>query len=222
MKHVVIDLEMNGIAKEYRNIGLACDREVIEIGAVVLDETYQEIGSFKTLVKPRYNDVIEKRITKLTGISTEMVLESPNFEVALREFFQWCQELSDEIQLYQWSESDLAQILKEIEMKRIVLNKKEQMILEGWSDFQREYGEKLNLENSVSLRNAVMYAGIEFEGKEHDALHDARNTATLLKIVRNPELCKKALESVIEALTPTTVSSSLGSLINFAELGFIA
>ena len=59
MKHIVVDLEMNSLAKEFKEEKILCGREIIEIGAVVLDEQYHEIGSFKTLVKPQYNDVIK-------------------------------------------------------------------------------------------------------------------------------------------------------------------
>lgn len=44
MKHVVVDLEMNGLAKEYKEERKIWGREVIEIGAVVLDDDYHEIG----------------------------------------------------------------------------------------------------------------------------------------------------------------------------------
>lgn len=49
MKHIVIDLEMNKIARssEARKI---CKSEIIEIGAVMLDENLQEIGNFRTYV----------------------------------------------------------------------------------------------------------------------------------------------------------------------------
>ena len=50
MKHIVVDLEMNGIEKKHRIFG--CTMETIEIGAIMLDENYQEISSFKTYVKP--------------------------------------------------------------------------------------------------------------------------------------------------------------------------
>ena len=35
MKHIVVDLEMNGLAKEYKEERQIWGREVIEIGAVV-------------------------------------------------------------------------------------------------------------------------------------------------------------------------------------------
>ncbi len=222
MKHIVVDLEMNGLAKEYKEERQFWGREVIEIGAVVLDDSYNEIGSFKTLVKPQYNDRITPYYSNLTGITTEMVAEAPHFEEALKTFFAWCKSLDKQVHIYQWSESDLEQIVKEVELKGIVLSNENRQLLTDWEDFQKEYGKKLNLDNAVSLKNAAMYAGVDFEGREHDALDDARNTATLLKIVRTPELCKQALEHVIDALTPSASGSTLGSMFNFAELGFSA
>lgn len=222
MKYIVVDLEMNSLAKEYKEERAQCGMEIIEIGAVVLDEQYQEVDSFKTLVKPQFNDEINPYYERLTGISTVMVATAPVFEEALKLFCSWCNSINDDIQIYQWSETDMAQIICEINLKKIVLEKKNQMLLSGWLDFQKEFGEKLNLSNAISLKNAVMYAGIEFEGAEHDALDDARNTATLLKIVRTPALYRQVLEHVIDILTPTPVSTSLGNMFNFAELGFIA
>lgn len=222
MKHVVVDLEMNPLDKQYQQEKVLCGREVIEIGAVILDEEYQEIGSFKTLVKPEFNDVIKPYYENLTGITTAMVANAPVFEEALHMFISWCYNINDNIQIYQWSESDLNQIIREIALKGIQLKPKEMKLFTDWEDFQKEYGSKLQLSNAVSLKNAVMYAGVDFEGTEHDALFDARNTATLLKIVRTPVLCKKALDHVIEAMTPTTFGTTLGDLFDFTELGITA
>lgn len=218
----MVDLEMNPLDKQYQQEKVLCGREVIEIGAVILDEEYQEIGSFKTLVKPEFNDVIKPYYENLTGITTAMVANAPVFEEALHMFISWCYNINDNIQIYQWSESDLNQIIREIALKGIQLKPKEMKLFTDWEDFQKEYGSKLQLSNAVSLKNAVMYAGVDFEGTEHDALFDARNTATLLKIVRTPVLCKKALDHVIEAMTPTTFGTTLGDLFDFTELGITA
>lgn len=90
MKHIVVDLEMNTLAKQFKEEKSICGSEIIQIGAVLLDENYQEIGSFHTLVRPQYNNRIEKRIERLTGIKTEMVQNSPVFEEAIQQFFSWC------------------------------------------------------------------------------------------------------------------------------------
>ena len=50
MKYVVVDLEMNWLASKYKIEREFCEREIIEIGAVVLDEKFQEIDKFKTYV----------------------------------------------------------------------------------------------------------------------------------------------------------------------------
>ena len=54
MKHIVVDLEMNPIRHnpEARRISKL---ETIEIGAVMLDDNYREVSSFRTYVKPEYN-----------------------------------------------------------------------------------------------------------------------------------------------------------------------
>lgn len=213
---------MNVLAKQYQQEKTLCGREVIEIGAVILDEDYQEIGSFKTFVRPQFNDVIEPYYEKLTGITTAMIANAPVFEEALHMFILWCNSINDEIQIYQWSEADLLQIIREVALKGILLTQEEQKLFTKWEDFQKEYGSKLHLDNAVSLKTAVMYAGVDFEGREHDALYDARNTAALLKIVRTPSLCKKSLDHVIEVLTPTPVVTTLGDLFNFKELAITA
>ena len=217
MKHIVVDLEMNPISKEFKEERTVCNREIIQIGAVVLDENYYEIGSFMTLVKPEYNLQVERNIEKLTGIMTDMVQSAPAFKEAIQMFFDWCNSIPDGICVYQWSDSDRDQVSKELKLKNIQLNDHDQAILDRWDDFQQEFGTKLGLENSVSLKNALMYAGIDFEGRQHDALFDARNTAELLHTVRDPELRKKALDKVIEVLHPTACSS-IGDLIDFSKL----
>ena len=218
MKHIVVDLEMNEISKKYREAKTLCKMEIIEIGAVLLDENYTEIGHFKTLVKPQFNEEIEPLFERITGITTKMVENAPVFEDGLKMFLSWCQSVNDDIQLNQWSDSDLIQLTKEMCLKEVVLSEKEQHLLMDWNDFQKEYGDKLMLHRQVSLKNAIMYAGLDFEGKEHDALCDARNTGILLRIIRDPELCKDALDKVIEIMTPKTLSATLGDLFDFGEL----
>ena len=203
MKYVVIDLEMNPIAAVHTAEREVCRLEVIEIGAVLLDERYQEIGSFVTLVKPRFNSRIEKKYEKLTGIKTKMTESAPYFEDALDMFFSWCNNIPDEIQIIQWSENDFIQFSKEIQMKKILLsNQNQQYMNNPWLDFQAEYGHTLGIEHNISLKDAVMYAGEDFCGRQHDALVDARNTADLFGIFRDESKCQKALQHVIEVLKP--------------------
>lgn len=221
MKHIVIDLEMNTLNNQFKDEKRICNREIIQIGAVLLDEQYQEIGYFNTLVKPQYNERIERKFEKLTGITTEMVRHAPTFTEALEQFLSWCRSIKDEIRIYQWSESDYAQIKREIKLKRVSLNAEEEELLHRFQDFQKEYGETLGISRALSLKDAVMYAGVDFAGKEHDALDDAKNTAALLRIVRIPELCKAMLDNVITAFQTKPLGTSLGDLFHFDEMNVV-
>ena len=140
MKYVIVDLEMNPVSNEYPNERKVSRLETIQIGAVLLDEKYQEIGSFVTLVKPEYNTRIQKRYEKLTGIKTSMVESAPHFKEALGMFFNWCGSIQDEVQIIQWSENDYLQFTRELQMKGISVSEQNQKYMEHvWLDFQAEY-----------------------------------------------------------------------------------
>lgn len=222
MKYIVIDLEMNAIAKEFVKERELCRLEVIEIGAVLLDEYYHEIGRFITLVKPQYNTRIEKKYEKLTGIKTEMVASAPYFADALQMFFQWCSSIPGENQIVQWSENDYLQISREIALKNVSLSNENRHYMENsWFDFQKEYGDTLGFDRSLSLKDAIMYAGKDFSGHQHDALDDAKNTADLFAIIRDKEMCQKTLCHVIDVLKPKK-GMSLGELFDFSAISLPA
>ena len=72
MKYVVIDLEMNPVDRDFREVKKHMKEEVIEFGAVRLDENFQQEAEFQCYVEPEYGK-IKKHITNLTGIKQEMV-----------------------------------------------------------------------------------------------------------------------------------------------------
>ena len=63
---------------------------------------------------------------------------------------------------------------------------------------------------------ALDMAGVDFSGREHDALDDARNTAELLQIFRDEERFNKTLRKIKEYMEPTEIGSTIGSLIDFS------
>ena len=216
MKHIVVDLEMNNIRQksEARRI---CTNETIEIGAVMLDDNLQEISSLRTYVKPEYNDGIVPKISRLTGITDAMVVNAPKFKEALRMFTNWCLGTGDEVTIYAWSDSDFNQIRKEIVLKEYEISEDERNLLETeWTDFQQEFDGHLGFERQVSLRMALDMAGIDFSGREHDALDDARNTAELLQIFRDEDLFDRTLRKIEEIMKPSSLGNTLGSMIDLS------
>ena len=217
MNYVIVDFEMNLIAREEKEAKKICGYEIIEIGAVILDEQLVVMGEFKTLVKPQYNQVIYQRYESLTGISTDMVIGAPVFNIAYEMFVNWCESYGEDYEVYAWSENDYNQLVAEMELKGYS-NEEMKKPLTRWYDFQKEYMNKLGLEKVLSLEKAVNYAGMEFQGKIHDALWDAKNTAELFAIVRDEEECNRVLNSVIDAFQTKKVTSTLGELFDFEKL----
>lgn len=216
MKHIVVDLEMNNVRhkSEVRSI---CACETIEIGAVMLDDNLNEVSSFRTYVKPEHNDVIVPKISRLTGITDAMVANAPKFNEALRMFTNWCLGTGDEVTVYAWSNTDFNQIKNEIILKEYEISEVEMGILGiEWTDFQQEFDAHLGFDKQVSLKNALDMAGIDFSGREHDALDDARNTAELLQIFRDEELFEKTLRKIEEVMKPSSLGNTLGSMIDFS------
>ena len=218
MKYVVVDLEMNPIAVQYKMLPGACKNEIIQIGAVLLDDGFNEIDNFKKYVCPQYNSIIEKMIEKLTGISWEQVEKESCFAEALADFIDWCNAIEEDFQIIQWSENDLKQIEQEIQFKGFSCLADTCISPEKWIDFQLEYGETIGLQRRTTLTDAVMLSGEDFAGRHHDALYDARNTADLLRMVRIPEKGKSALETVKNALKEKAIGVTLGQLFDFEAM----
>ena len=216
MKHIVVDLEMNNIRRrsEARKI---CTNEIIEIGASMLDENLWEIGKFQIYVKPEYNDVIVPKISKLTGITNEMVANAPTFSVAFKQFTDWCLNIKDDVMIYAWSNTDHSQVMKEIQLKQYKLSEEEHKLMEhGWTDFQNEFDIHLGFERQISLKLALDMAGIDFNGSQHDALDDARNTAKLLRVFKDEELFDQTLRKIEEVMKPSSLENTLGNLIDLS------
>ena len=216
MKHIVVDLEMNNIRRrsEARKI---CTNEIIEIGASMLDENLWEIGKFQIYVKPEYNDVIVPKISKLTGITNEMVANAPTFSVAFKQFTDWCLNIKDDVMIYAWSNTDHSQVMKEIQLKQYKLSEEEHKLMEhGWTDFQNEFDIHLGFERQISLKLALDLAGIDFNGRQHVALDDARNTAKLLRVFKDEELFDQTLRKIEEVMKPSSLENTLGNLIDLS------
>ena len=183
-KYVVVDFEMcdvpRGAVRQHYNYGT----EIIEIGAVLLDESLNIVDNFKSYVAPQYG-YINSRIHELTKISFQDVANAPNLKEALEEFLAWVPE---DAKLVSWSENDEKQIKYESEYKELSIPQLDNFF-GHWLDCQRTFSEKMNTARCYNLTEALRLTGIDYEDGEHDALVDAKNTALLFaKMEREPEL----------------------------------
>lgn len=195
MNYLVIDLEMCNVPKHYRSKKYKYANEIIQVGAVLLDEEYEVIAKLNQYVHPEYG-VVDHFISNLTGIQNSHVKHAPYLKEVLLHMVDW---LGDrEYKVYAWSDSDYSQLQHEILCKEIDDAKIEKfMDSERWIDYQAEFGKRFEFSRAVSLEEALMYCDIDVDGRLHDGLDDAANTAKLIKTLELNEdfiLCQSDID----------------------------
>ena len=204
MNHIVIDLEMNMIEKQHRG-EYSLSSELIEIGAVRMDENFNLLDTYQTYVSPIYGRM-DARITKLTGITDDMLVGAPKFVEAMDDFAAWVG--FERAQFYSWSMSDIRQFqnesaFKEYHSKFLVKMEK------NWNDFQKEFSRLLGIEKRIRLKQAVASADYTFTGAQHTALADAVNTAEILKLSRDKGEFERVMKPVLDLFRPEWQNDTL-------------
>lgn len=204
---VFMDLEMKPIEKDFKTEKHICPHEVIEFGAVMLDDDGKECDSFVKVVKPQYG-AIPPRYEELTGVTNAAAADGVEFCDALLAFSAWCAPASV---IYAWSGSDYRQLKLESRLKGTLEYLRP--LEDRWADYQRLFTDKLGLSRELSLEQAVNICGLDFEGHMHDALWDARNTAAVYRIAEDPVSYQEKLaplrENINSSTSPTTSMASL-------------
>lgn len=210
-KYVVVDLEMCKVPKGLRHDKFKGACEIIEIGAVILNDTYEITDRFKTYVSPEYG-YVDQYIEDLTGITKADTANAPTIKEALEMFVAW---LPEDAVLVSWSDNDEKQIRKEIKLKNIEIPELEKY-LDTWEDCQKTFGEKMNSPKIYRLSEALIIADIDYDENIHDGLVDAENTAMLFaKMKREPKL--KLISCYITEDEDNTMYTTIGGLLkNFS------
>ena len=208
MKYVVIDLEMNPVDREFREVRRKMNEEVIEFGAVRLDEDFRQEAEFQCYVEPEYGP-IKKHITKLTGITQAMVAGKAHYGACFQNFVDWVGIA--ETKIYSWSMSDIKQLKKECRYKLPEFDMA--WLDERWVDLQQEFDYRLGLHNNLALNHALGAMDHKFEGTQHTALADAINTSAILTLMQDEEKFKATMKPVLDILQPQDdLTNSIGDL----------
>lgn len=175
MKYVVLDLEWN--IPEHRNRlvkePIVLHGEIIQIGAVMLNEKLEEIGSFEAKVYPEFYKRVDRKIEELTGITDKDLENGLPFTEAINNFRNWC---GDDGILLTWGPCDV-QMLED----NLIIHDMDYSWIPEDFDAQLMFDFQETMEDrNYSLDYAVYYFGIRGI-KAHDALNDARDTAAVIR-----------------------------------------
>ena len=94
MSYIVLDLEwnqaMSSNASVYNYLPIHLSGEIIQIGAVKLDENFCPGEEFQSDVKPVYFRRMHYKVKKLTGIDKERLSHGDTFPSVFERFRAWC------------------------------------------------------------------------------------------------------------------------------------
>lgn len=174
MAYIVLDLEwnqaMSSHASIYNYLPIHLSGEIIQIGAVKLDENFCPAEEFQSDVKPVYFRNMHYKVKKLTGIDKERLSHSQTFPSVFDRFRAWCGEGAVFVT---WGYDD-----RRIMEQNIIVHDLDWDWIDDWVNLQLIYnlqtgGDK----NQKSLASAMEHFSIEQTRTAHDALGDAYNTA---------------------------------------------
>lgn len=106
MNYIIFDLEAT-CEKNNRNF----PNEIIEIGAIKINEQREVVDTFDTFVKPKVNPILTEFCKELTSITQEDVDSAKLFPIVIKDFREW---IGDEpFTLCSWGFYDKKQIEKD-------------------------------------------------------------------------------------------------------------
>ncbi|MBR5427555.1 MAG: exonuclease domain-containing protein [Clostridia bacterium] len=171
MEYVIIDLEWNQVySKQAANLPIKSAGEVIQIGAVKLNDGFEQIDSFQILVNPVHIKKLHRGVAKITKLTDELLDEQGlSFPEAFANFIHWC---GNDFIILTWGTDDVP--VFKINMQAYGIDP---ALLPKWYDLQLIYDWQIGHEGrQCALADAVEKIGGEYFDA-HDALNDARMTA---------------------------------------------
>ena len=171
--YLIIDLE----ATCWENHGNRDNMEIIEIGAVLVDNDYRIIGEYQTFIKPIKNSKLSEFCKNLTSIKQENIDDAEIFPVALEKFIQWVEIKSkdniENIIFCSWGYYDKKQLTKDCELHNIIYP------FQTHHSIKHEFAEMKNLRNPIGMEKALQMCKISLDGTHHRGIDDAKNIAKI-------------------------------------------
>ena len=218
MHYILMDLEWNQplshMSAQYRRHGKQLMFDIIQIGAVKLNEQHQLIGSFNQFIQPGLYRKLHPRITRITGIRQEDLRGAPEFQAALERFVAWCRE---DFALITWGCDDIS-----VFQQNLDFYVKDGHTMPPVYDLQRLFGMRMesSTKNRAGLQNAMKALNISSSSEHpfHSAVDDAYYTAKIFQKMENPQEVLQLPQTVRELVPARTSSKEQYDDLRFTSL----
>ena len=184
MQYIILDLEWNQpINYQNRIYRLYGDRlifEMIQIGAVRVDEHLNILDSISIPIQPTCYTVIHPRIRSMTHLSEQVLDTAPYFEEALNSFLTWC---GTDCIFLTWGCDDVSVFQQNLDFFELHPD------LPAFYDIQPLFASAFGMTQRMNLPGAMDLMGLSQEDDKyfHNAAHDAYYTAQVFIHLPHPE-----------------------------------
>lgn len=190
MNYIILDLEWNNVyhKKENRFIN-----EILQIGAVCLNDDFTVTDSFQVTVKSALTNKLSSKVIKLTGITNENMMNGISLNEAVKAYNHWA---PDDSTTMTWSNSDLYTIVDNSK----TFNLSETFKISRYLDLQTYVQSELKLSgiqinNQISLINAANLLNVSTSEYElHTARDDSFVAALILKKTYNADRFRRSIK----------------------------
>lgn len=222
MEYVIFDLEWNNSYDYKEKKGI---NEIIEIGAVKLDEELNISATYTQLIKPKLSKKLSKRFVDLTSITKEEIAEfGIPFKRAMHEFSEWAG--SENIVFMSWSNSDLYVLVSNF--KRF-FGKTTVSFMKMYMDAQKYCQSFLDdCKEQISLAHCAQRLNINIEEENlHRALEDCYAAAACFKKVFSKEKAESMIDICDDdffgrlAFKPYIITKPVSKEYNFYKENFV-
>lgn len=214
MNYIVMDLEWNNA---YLKSAHSFVNEIIEVGAVKLNEKLDTIDTFSQFICPVASKKIRSRIKELTHIENDDLKNAASFKTVMTDFANWCGE---DFAILTWGDTDIRTLISNY---KFFGKTGDVCFIERYADLQKYCQGFINMEN-------VQQAGLSYAAEcleinpddfpHHRALDDSMLSSECLKKTFDKEKINKYIKKCdaefFEKLTfkPYYISNRNDPLVN--------
>lgn len=184
MPYLVFDLEMSGPDPGYH--------EIIQIGAVLLNDNWSPLGTFLTNVYAENKEAFTASAEKVHGLSLEILEDAPMIYEAIEDFEAWIRKLlkrptGDLRDIVMCGQSVIYDInflqfaYKDENLNWPYSNKLIDLHTIAFFTFKMMEANSLSVPRALSLKAISAHFGFERDSETHNALEDAQLTMLCLQ-----------------------------------------
>ena len=181
MNYIIMDLEWNNA---YMKSAQKFVNEIIEIGAVKLNEELEVVDTYSELIKPVVSKKLRTRIKDLTHITNEDISGGIPFKDAIIKLEKW---IGEDAVVMTWGDTDVRTMLSNF---KYFLKNDKIAFIKKYADLQRYCQCFINMENVQQAGLSYAAECLEIDADKyphHRALDDSLLSAECFKKVYDNE-----------------------------------